>query len=152
MLEDHLACPALRRWLPALLGDHACTWIAPSTRPSRAVQRLLSRWAAAPDDDSALAGLVLATPLQSPVAAEVPSSLVERVPVGALIVDLAVVARPTVATLLRPGRRRREAMLAATQRVRHWADRGLVDIEQWASLDPASTIVTLGLRGAHINP
>jgi hypothetical protein len=150
VLDDHLACPALQRWLPELLGETACTWIAANARPSRSTRRLLSRWTAVPDDESALGALVLATPLQPRTALQIPATLLERVGVGSIIVDLAAVEGPGLATIWRPGRRRREVMLAVAERARQWTDRGLVDLEQWVSLVPTTTVVTMGSRGAHI--
>jgi hypothetical protein len=147
VLEDHLACPALERWLPNLLEDDACTWIAPGHRPRRGIARLLSTWSPVTDDASALRALVLATPL--PATLDVPASLLARLAVGSIIVDLASVHTRGLG-IWRPARRRRAVMLAVAERARHWAERGLVDLEQWAPLDPTSTVVTLGIRGAHM--
>ena len=146
MLEDHLACPALERWIPDLVGEHAHVWTAPGTRPPRVVVRLLESWSPVPDDGSVLPALVVATSLQPELPLHLPAALLERVRPGALVLDLASLTRPSLGSLWRPGRRRTAIMFAAADRVRTLADGGLVDVEQWVSLDPSSILVTLGFR------
>jgi hypothetical protein len=140
----------LRHWLPDLLGDEALTWIPPDTRAPRAVHKLLATWPTVPDDGSVVPALVVATALRPDAALQIPIALLERVSVGGRVVDVASVARPSFGSLFRPGRVRRGVMLAAAQRVRTWADGGLVELEQWAAVDSSMTLVTLGLRGKHL--
>ncbi len=151
--DDHLPCPALRRWLlPTWEGKAVAVWICPSQRrwhaPGR-LRRLLRRAAIAPLEETPVPGsldvLVVLSPLPG-LGVALPEAGWSALRAGGVLVDLASLERRRLGELLRPWAYARRLREAAAMRVREWIERGAFGPEQWVTVEPADVVVTLVRR------
>jgi hypothetical protein len=151
--EDHLPCPALRRWLvPMWEGKAAAAWICPSQprwRAPRGLRRVLARAGIEAVDEAppprSLDVLVVLSPLPGPGAA-LPEEHWSALRPGGMLVELASLQRRRITERLRPWAHARRLRQASATRVRQWLERGGFRPEQWVTVEPADVVVTIVRR------
>jgi hypothetical protein len=136
LLPDHLLAPALSRWLPRLVDDgRAACWWPDAFPPPRRLRKLVNDLP--PLSDRAVDIVVIVTPLLPDVPIDVLSP-------GQRVVELGTLVPLPALLRLRPWKRRLAAGGQAADRFARWVEAGLTQAEQWVSLDPDDTVVTLG--------
>ena len=80
----------------------------------------------------------------SPLRPTLPDALVDALVPGTRVIELGVRVVGYALSRFRPWRRRRAAEAQAADRFARWREAGLTEAEQWVSIDPADTVVTLG--------
>ncbi len=139
-LPDHMLCPALGPWLPRLLdGARAARFVAEQWSPPRALRKLVDDLPDVVEASGFEAAVVL-----SPLRPVLPEPLVEALAPGTRVIELGVPVVGSALTRFTPWRRRRAAEAQAADRFARWCEAGLTEAEQWVSIDPADTVVTLG--------
>lgn len=138
LLPDHMLCPAVAPWLPRLLaGARAGCFTVADFRPPRALRKLGAELP--PLDADCDAALVLA-----PLLPAIPDALAQLLQSGTRIIELGIPTFGSALSHLRPWRRRRSAAAQAASRFAAWCELGLTHAEQWVSIDPPDTVVTMG--------
>ena len=142
LLPDHLLAPALKRWLPRLLeGGRAACWWPETFPPPRRLRKLVAELAPLSERSVDIVVIV------SPLLAEVPAEVVRP---GQRLVELGTLVPLPALSRLRPWKRRQAAAAQAAERFARWVEAGLMGGEQWVSLDPDDTVVTLGTMGHRV--
>ncbi len=146
LFDDHLPCPGLRRWLPDSLVEPVACFVPPGVRPPSALRRLIRTWPDVTTHPHALGSLIVAHPLTRVGDPLPPRSVLDRLRVGGIVVELAWPRGGL--RRLRPWRWRRDLGQAAAERCHRWALEGFCHLEQWAAIDPTDILLTMGRRAA----
>lgn len=147
MLGDRLPCPALSRLLPVLLPEPCAYWVLPGYTVPRDLRRPCAEVPplGEPESTRGLAGLLVIGSIPWPAAADglaLPDEILQVLRPGGALVEVDTPRRPR---LFGP---RDDLYAAAADRLASLLDRGIVDVEQWVTIDPPDTLVTWGRLGA----
>jgi hypothetical protein len=141
LLPDHMLCPALAGWLPRLLqGARPARFVAAEWSPPRRLRKLVAELPELGEVEACDVAVVL-----TPLLPVVPDAVVRGVEPGGRVIEIGVPMVGSALSVLTPWRRRRVAAVQAAERFGRWVERGLTEAEQWVSIDPADTVVTIGV-------
>lgn len=114
----------------------------PSDAPRR-VRSLLRDWPILADTEGPeleVDALLFGVSLERP---DPPDAVLAKLPLGTLIIELAVPRRRVLRSLLGLGHRAQTRATASQSRTLQWLARGYFELEQWETVDPPAVIVTL---------
>jgi hypothetical protein len=77
-----------------------------------------------------------------------PERALARLPRGGLLLDVAALPPPTWGDRIMPWRHRRKASALAAESARRFLAAGLMELEQWVTIDPVDVVLTVGRRGS----
>ena len=150
-LTEYLPHPPLDVEWAAAVGEFGVSaWMRPEDRrwkPPRALQRVVEPWTTS-IPTGAFDVLVLLVPLDGSDPLEQSPAWAQQLAIGGQIIEIAAPRRRPLGQWLIPRERRRQLQQAGVQRARYWLDRGVVELAQWAPIEPRGVLLTMGRLGA----